>query len=316
MKEIGGYFGLEQLVSDPYYPELIAVNNARSALAYILRARKVRKIFLPYFLCGSVAHLCADEGCPAEYYRIDADFLPVFDRKLDEGEFLYIVNYYGQITPERTATLKARYGSIILDNVQAFFQRPVCGVDTVYSCRKYFGVPDGGYVSTTAILPAPLPQDVSMGRMKHILGRFEGRSASDYYADFKANDRSFAGLGLRAMSALTKNLLGAIDYESVRRQRNENYAVLKELLGSRNPLELTVPDGPFAYPFYCKNGMEIKKRLAEKKIFVPTLWPDVLEQEGTLEKDYAANILPLPCDQRYDGADMQYICEMLLQLIG
>lgn len=315
MKEIGGYFGLERLVNRPYYPELIAVNSGRGALLYILRAKGVKKLWIPRFLCGSVRRMCLDERYSYEEYPIGADFLPHFDGVLGRDEYLYVVNYYGQIGPEKVLTLKERYGNLILDNVQAFFQRPVEGVDTVYSCRKFFGVPDGGYVSADATLSEPLTRDVSMDRMRHILGRFEGPSASEYHADAKANDKSFVGAGLRAMSALTENLLGAIDYEAVRKRRNENYAVLAERLGSINPLALTAPDGAFAYPFYHRDGMKLKKLLAAEKIYVPTLWPEVLELDGTLEKDYAENILPLPCDQRYHPEDMRRVAEELVKCV-
>ena len=53
--------------------------------------------------------------------------------------------------------------------------------------------------------------------------------------------------------------------------------------------------------------MEVKKKLAEKKIYVATLWSNVLELDGTPEKDYAENILPLPCDQRYGNEEMNTI---------
>ena len=57
--------------------------------------------------------------------------------------------------------------------------------------------------------------------------------------------------------------------------------------------------------------MTLKKRLAEKKIYVPTLWPNVLSLRQALEKDYTENILPLPCDQRYCIEDMRRIvCEL------
>ena len=124
MKEIGGYLGLEELIRRPYYPDLAAVNNARSALLYILRARRAGRIFLPYYLCGSVRDICRREGYPTAFYHIGADFLPEFDGELADDEYLYVVNYYGQIGPERAAVLKSRYGNVILDNVQAFFQRP------------------------------------------------------------------------------------------------------------------------------------------------------------------------------------------------
>ena len=47
-----------------------------------------------------------------------------------------------------------------------------------------------------------------------------------------------------------------------------------------------------------ENGIEIRKKLAEKKIYLPNLWPNILNEnlEDTIDYHYAANILPLPCD--------------------
>lgn len=313
MKEIGGYFGLEVFGGREYHEDLIGLNSGRNALAYLIRARNIKKLYIPYFLCDSVSGVCQREGCPMEYYHIDKDFMPLFDGSLAEGEWLYVVNFYGQLTNDQAIQMKEKWGRIIFDNIHAFFQKPAAGVDTVYSCRKFFGVPDGGYLATDA--PAlTLEQDISKDRMKHVLGRFEG-VASDYYGDFKANDHSFVEMPVRHMSALTHNLLRAVDYEAVRRTRNANFAQLDAALGKHNPLKLRTPDGPYAYPFYCPKGMELKKALAAEKIYVATLWPNVLEMDGALEQDYARNILPLPCDQRYDEEDMQRMIDLLLTMI-
>lgn len=304
MEEIGGYFGLEQFTGKEFYPELIALNNARSCLLYLLRARNVKKLYIPYFLCASVAGLCDREDCAYEFYSIDKDFLPVFDRTLGAGEYLYVVNFYGQISNAKILQMQQTWGNVIFDNVQAFFQKPAAGVDTIYSCRKFFGVPDGGYLATDVRLTEEPEQDISMDRMKHVLGRFE-HTASEYYADFRQTDESYAQLPMLAMSKLTKNLLRAIDYRTVCQKRDENYAFLAEALGEYNPLKLTAPAGAYCYPLYRENGMEIKRQLAAQKIYVPTLWPNVLERPESIEKDYAENILPLPCDQRYGHEDMQ-----------
>ena len=148
MKEIGGYFGLEQLIHREYYPNLIALNNARNALVYLLKVRNIQKLYLPFFLCDSVSNVCKREGCSYEFYHIDDHFLPIFEKSLGIGEYLYVVNFYGQISNEKISELKRLYKNIIFDNVQAFFQKPLPGIDTIYSCRKFFGVPDGGYLST------------------------------------------------------------------------------------------------------------------------------------------------------------------------
>lgn len=315
MKEIGGYMELECPAGEAYHSGLLALNTGRNALAYLIKARDIRKLYIPTFLCDSVADICCREGCDFEMYPISMDFLPLFEKTPGEGEWLYIVNFYGQIANEQVKLLKKRYGNIIFDNAHAFFQEPVAGVDTIYTCRKFFGVPDGAYLATDTLLADELDTDTSAGRMTHVLGRLEG-CASDYYKDFKANDLSFRQLPVRRMSVLTQYLLCGIDYQGARRRRNENYALLEKELGSRNGLVLKKPDGPYAYPFYCENGMEIKKKLAKQKIYVATLWPNVLELEGTMEKALAENILPLPCDQRYNGTDMMRIVEEVIKCIG
>ena len=64
------------------------------------------------------------------------------------------------------------------------------------------------------------------------------------------------------------------------------------------------------FPFYWMIISSLKS-LSEYKLNVPTLWPNVLDLEDSLEKDFAENILPLPCDQRYDAEDMEMIIKQL-----
>lgn len=312
MKEIGGYFGLEQLVSNEYYKDLLSINNGRNALLYLLKARNIKKLFIPYYLCNSVSDMCSRNGYAFEYYRVNAEFMPVFNKPLVDDECLYVVNYYGQLTDEKVLDLKRQFGQIILDNTHAFFQKSLEGIDTIYSCRKFFGVPDGAYLSTDVQIDEELELDVSKERMAHILGRYEG-TAADYYSHFRNNDASFKTESLKYMSKLTHNILGAIDYESVRQIRNENYAYLEKELGRPNKFKLTTPDGAFAYPFYAENGIGIRKVLAQKKIYIPTLWPNVLSgtPEGSIEYQYANNILPLPCDQRYGITEIKKIVKQI-----
>ena len=315
VKEIGGYFGLEKLVSNEYYPDLAAVNNARCALLYIIEAKHYNKVYLPYFLCDSVRLVLEREKISFEEYRIDRTFLPLLDIKTKPEEVVYIVNYYGLIGEEQLISLKNRYGNIVVDNAQAFFARPVKGIDTLYSCRKFFGVPDGGYAYTDAEFQGDIPVDVSMERIKHVLGRFEGNCASDYYECFNNNDESFKELELRLMSKLTHNILGAIDYQAAKCRREENYLFLSKALEDRNLLKIKCPPGPYAYPFLIHNGMTVKKLLAKRKIYVATLWPNVIGTGLDIETEFAENIMPLPCDQRYSEKDMQRVADAVRVLI-
>ncbi|EIM06107.1 hypothetical protein A1A1_12617 [Planococcus antarcticus DSM 14505] len=312
MKEIGGYFGLDNLVSNEFYDRLIALNTGRNTLLYLMKARNITKLHIPYYLCDSVSTLLVEHGYRFEYYYIDQEFQPIFDKQLEQGEYLYIVNLFGQLTKQQTLMLKQHVGQVIFDHSHAFFQEPLEGIDTIYSCRKFFGVPDGAYLATDAILPETLEQDVSSERMKHIIGRYEG-TASSYYSDFQRNDDVLDATPLRTMSKLTHNLMGAIDYDRAQKTRNENYAYLDKQLGANNPLKLTTPQGAFAYPILVENGQSIRKQLAEQDIYIPLLWPNVLADcpEDSIEYQYAANILPLPCDQRYSLEDMEYLVDVL-----
>lgn len=270
MKEIGGYFGLEQLVSNEYYKKLISLNSGRNALLYILKAKHIKKLYIPYYLCDVISNLLKINNYDFEFYRIDSDFMPALNKSLSKDEYLYVVNYYGQLANRKILALKNKFGQIILDNTHAFFQKPIVGVDTIYNCRKFFGVPDGAYLSTDIKIKNNLEVDISKNRMTHLLGRYEG-TASDYYNYFRDNDESFKSESLKYMSKLTHNILGAIDYDNVRQIRDRNYTYLENKLGKQNRLKLVHPEGAFTYPFYMENGIKTRKALIQKNIHSNTL---------------------------------------------
>ena len=72
------------------------------------------------------------------------------------------------------------------------------------------------------------------------------------------------------------------------------------------------------YPFMIQNGAMIRKKLQQKKIYIPTLWPSVKEwcSEEMLEYKYAKDILPLPIDQRYGKKDMMYIVNSIQEIVS
>ena len=312
-KEIGGYLELETFFGNEYYPDAVGLNNARNALLYILKARQIPKLYIPCYLCDSVSAMMERERISYGYYHVGEDFLPDSDFLPKDSGTVYLVNYYGILSNEIIIMMQNRYGSIIVDNVQAFFQRPAEGVDTVYSCRKFFGVPDGGYAATAARLPEKQVEESAMYRMKHLLGRFETGQAGIFYADFRNSESIHDDAPMCAMSRITRNLLRGVDYDQIRKRREENCTLLSELLKSSNKLSYEVPIGPYAYPFYTEHGPEIRKRLAAEGIFVPTLWPNVTDIGNETERHLADNLLPLPCDQRYCEEDMRRVANAVLK---
>lgn len=307
MREIGGYIELNKYNLPLLHENAIALNTGRNCLAYLIESKNIRKIYLPYYICSVVIDICEKAGIEIQYYRISDNF-SIVDFDIEEGSYLYVVNYFGQLSNDDIILLKSKYKHIIVDNAQAYFQMPVRDVDTIYTCRKFIGVPDGAFLYTNKKLERPLEQDISYERIGFLCGRFE-KSAFEFYNCFLINEELLNNLPLEKMSKLTNNLLHGIDYEFVKNKRTENYNYLFDKIEKINKLHLKRIEGAFAYPLYINNGNDLRKTLIEHKIYVPTLWPNIITDElkDTLEYDMALNILPLPCDQRYDEEDMEYM---------
>lgn len=310
MKEIGGYIELDTYTGPMLYEDGIKLNCGRNALAYIIKAKNINKINVPKFMCDSNDKVLIENGVEVIYYNIGLDFKPQIK---DYDGWLYVVNFYGQLTNEYILTLGK---NVIVDNAQAYFQRPVKGVDTIYTCRKFFGVPDGAILYTDKLIEINL-MDESYNRMNFLLGRFE-RTASEFYKDYVDNNHFFKDEPIKIMSKLTENLLHGLDYDVIKKKRTENFSYLNSKLASINKLTLKIPEGAFMYPLYIDNGFEIRKKLQDKKIFIPTLWPAVFNlcSENDLEYDMAKNILPIPVDQRYGIDEMNIINNSILELLN
>lgn len=315
MKEIGGYMELDKYTGSMLYEDAVLLNCGRNALAYLIEARRIRKISLPYFICDSVINVCKKYDLDISFYRIGSDWLP-HNVDIDDGEWLYLVNYYGQIGQDIISRLIDVYAQVIVDNAQAYFEKPLNNVDTIYTCRKFFGVSDGSILYTNKKLGRILTIDESSDRISYVLGRFE-RSASEFYSAASENNELFDKEDIKQMSKLTKNLLHAIDYDYVKNRRTENFKYLHKHLTEINGMSLRCVDGAFMYPLMIENAQDVKQELLKHKIYIPTLWPNVVEElpRDWLEWKLAANVLPLPCDQRYGEEEMKFMFENILKYI-
>ena len=311
LKEYGGYIELDTYKLPMLHDDAIALNSGRNALAYLLEAKNIKKLVIPYFLCDSVPELLKRENVSYRFYHIDINFRPE-KMSLNDDEWLYIVNFYGQLDREYLGSLKKLYRRIIIDNAQNYFEAPLEDTDVLYTCRKFFGVADGAFLYSDTKLKRELLSDESFDRMHFLLGRFE-RPASEFYNEYVVNNHLFAKEPIKKMSVLTNNLLHGIDYDFVKQRRSDNFNIFYEAFKNINRLTLYKTEGAFMYPLYLKFGSEIRKKLQLEKIYIPTLWPAVFDicKTDMLEYDMALNILPLPVDQRYDSDDIEFIIDRI-----
>lgn len=304
-KEIGGYFELETAVGKEFYPDAIALNSARNCLRYVIRAYGIKEIYVPYYTCEVIFQAAKSENCELKFYHINENFLPTQEFKKDD--FILYTNYFG-VCAKNVKYLSKKYPNLIVDNAQAFYM-PKSGLASFYSPRKFFGVPDGGYLFTKKKLEDKFNKNKSSHRCSHLLKRVDFR-AVEGYADFKVNDASLEDEPIELMSDLTSKLLACVDYKRAKEKRLKNFKMLQKTLQQTNglKLKLTNDDVPMVYPYFAqKEGL--REKLIENKIYVATYWSALADEffESKLQK----YLLPLPIDQRYGEAEMKRILEVL-----
>jgi hypothetical protein len=313
MNAIGGYFGLELRDGEEYHTHALRLNTGRNALEYIIRAREYKKIYLPQYTCHVLLQPVKNTGITYEYYRIDEQLEPVFDfASIEENEAFLYTNYFG-IKDGFLPSLRKQTDKLIIDNAQAFYSRPLPDMDTFYSARKFFGVPDGAYLYTKKEMNGTLERDESYRRFAHLLIRADV-SAETGYPQFLENDAALDNNPIREMSAITRKLLKSIDYNRHIEIRNRNFAYLHSALKNHNLLSLpeTGINGPMIYPF-LSNASHLRTRLIKARIYVAQYWPEVLSsaEAGSIESQLAENLIPLPIDQRVTTEDLDYIIKTI-----
>jgi hypothetical protein len=310
---IGGYFQLETIQNSDYHPNALAVNTARNALEYIILAKNINKLYLPYFTCDVLLEPVIKLGISYKFYNIDNNLEPIFDYNfLKENEAFLYTNYFG-LKDDFINKLVLQCNNLIIDNAQAFFAKPINKVATIYSARKFFGVADGAYLYCDKQLDQVFETDVSIERMSHLLiGK--DISAESGYNHFLSNDKSLKNQPIKLMSKLTKSILQSIDYDKAAKIRIENFNTLHKILGNVNEFKLkSLNDSvPMVYPFWSKD-LILRKRLLENKIYTATYWPNVKEwcKVGDFEYLITEEIVHLPIDQRYGKKEMEFIINLI-----
>ena len=309
MKPIGGYFELELNSRGHYHENALKLNSARNCLECLLMDRHYTVVYIPYYTCEVVLEPIIKLGIEYRYYQLNHELEPVSLPKLHTGEAFLYTNYFG-LKQECVNRLATVYGQgLLVDNSQAFFAKPVEHVDTFYSARKFFGVPDGAYLYAEGISVDQYEYSHSASRMSHLLIRLED-GAEAGYEEFKKNDANLSNLSICRMSLLTSRILGSIDYEAIAARRRSNYLLLNDALGMINGAHFSIgsEDVPMVYPFIDSRQRISREKLIENKIFVAKYWPNVIDHPNFETESFLANfLLPLPVDQRYGKDDMNRI---------
>ncbi|MBK9162191.1 MAG: hypothetical protein IPM27_11715 [Nitrosomonadales bacterium] len=313
---MGGYFELELPKAGKLpYPDALKYQSARVAFLALLRTHMPKRVWLPKYICDAMLTPLKTAGIEHVWYELDSNLDVSGEVQLCADDWLVYVNYFG-LHKKNVDTLLERFPpqQIVLDYSQAFFEPPAeAAMATIYSPRKFFGIPDGGLlVGKVGAISVPERDVGSLDRSSHLLKRLAGYP-EEGYADYRHAEETLSGCEPKRMSELTERILGAVDFDGARSVRHENFMFLHRELSGINPFEIDVAEAaaPLCYPFIT-NDRDLRQRMIANRIFVPTYWPEALGRVGDAwAEKMIRNLLPLPVDQRYGRDDMQRIVSII-----
>ena len=322
MKAIGGFFELELSgKNNVYHNKAIPLVSGRACFAYILKKIHPRKIYIPFYCCDALLIPLKEMNIQFEFYAIDINLDPQDIFTLKKDEYILYINYYGL----KKNTVKKLYdiykNKLIIDNTQAFYEKRYKNCWSFNSARKFFGVPDGGFLYS--------PEPVKLNNLKrntkikidHLVDRLIGNQEKSY-TEFLANEKSIT-TDIEKMSLVSEYLLSVVDYKAVGERRRNNFEYYHRNLRNINLLtpaisKALISEIPFAYPLLLKQPVNIKI-LHKACIYVPTFWKDMLKRKDQEKFPFEImllnNLLPLPIDHRYNTTDIKVVIDALSKII-
>lgn len=326
LNEIGGYFGLELPDYGDLYPDSIKFQSARAAIRAALECNGITHVMMPAYLCESINKAAVDAGMTVETYELNEYLYPknLPDRLPEHCAFIY-VNYFGLCT-KNVLRLHEEIPNdhLIIDNSHALFAPHMGALASIYSPRKFAGLPDGGLLVASAALKITPPEkedSLSIERMRYLLIRM-ANSAREGYADFQTARNSFQDSEPLSMSRLTQRLIKSIRWDQVMRRRKENYSLVARMMDKINDMHWVMEsvDVPLCYPLTVRgyNFEKIKAELAENGIFIATYWLDARSKVSTdsIEAAMINETLCIPVDQRMEYAQVEKVVRLVLRLMN
>lgn len=352
MKDIGSIFPLydDDLATDIISNEQVAENDTirfslcREALYVIAESfpKGQRRALLPAYTCSTVVNPFAQAGWECSYYsvnkslRIDVNEVKALYSN-NKVSLILVHPYFGMdLNDEEIHLLEVLHNDgckVIVDLTQCIFSvKDYEFADYIVgSYRKWYEVPDGGYLKTSiqeeafktvftenedfvslqtdSMYLRGLYFDTDNERVKDISRRLNKQAV-------RLIEKSIVP---HAMSAFSISMMRKVDMDKCQSQRFENYKFLFHNLKDNGHFKLActnleeVTTAPLYFVIFVQDRTTLQATLAAEHIYAPVIWPvpndDVLINE-TIKSIYDT-VLAIPVDQRYDLTDMAKIIKLI-----
>jgi len=316
-------------------------NNGRSAFYLILqqlKAKGVKHIHLPSFLCQSILQPVISFGLDYSFYPVQTDLTALPDPPSNSA--ILLIHYFGFINAAADG-LRADSGHdyiLIEDACHVFLNDEYFNESEnqllFFSTRKHSPTVLGGWCNLELDLDEP-SKNIEVCTWKSLAARFmKGMYLSkkdreidpateDFYLELFRDSEELLDSEIHPTKPpqIIMNLIDSIHWDDVSRRHRNNWQTLQKLIGDKvEPIFDHLPDGavPLGYVIRLKNRDTVKEKLAAHRIFAPVHWPlpeEVDNKNFPDSKMLSDSLLTLPIDQRYGPDDMNYIANTLKRIL-
>lgn len=331
----------EELFKDNF-STLKFLRSGRDALRFIAKALSpVKKtVFMPALCCSCMPEPFLDEKYEIIYYKLTADFkVNVEDvlSKLKPNSIFLFMNYFA-IPSLNKGDLEriVRFQNSVTtveDITHDFLKREIETFDadiTVCSIRKWFSIPDGGILFSKVNLPEiTIEQDAffadkrisAMKRKSMYLLNGEIEEKNQFRAELaEANQYIDTIKNVGAMATKSIDFIKHIDLEHMYKTRLTHCRYLYDKLSGLNGMRLIgkiSSESTLYFPILVEQQGDVQKKLAERGIYAPVIWPIPKLAEGVCEiaDDVSNHMLGIPCDHRYTHEEIEKVAQIIAEVV-
>lgn len=321
-----------------------------------------RKCLMPAYMCDSVFIPFVQMGWELIFYHIGRDMKADKDElcsliEKEQPGMLFLHAYYGVDTWKEFRPMLAQYqkdGLVLMEDMtQSYYLETDFVADYIVgSLRKWYAVPDGGFIATNRMLyqePMEYNDSFVKRRLRMLCQKWkylevcQNRPAFDAIEkqhwvekilpqlikdkeEYLAANRQLEeeldhNKKITGLSIISNHLLSATNEKECEMRRNANYRILQNGLKNRSSLTLVFPvyegtAAPLYLPVYMEDRDALQQYLRERDIYVPVLWPVGKENAPCLSADehyIYSHIAAIPMDQRYGKNEMERIVEVVAE---
>lgn len=313
--------------------------NAIKALCRLLELSN-KTILLPSYTCSTVIDPFCEEGCVVDFYKVNLDLSIDQNFLLNAAsqrkpKAILFHSYFGADTYRKELglieELKEQNIIIIEDLTQSLLSahKIDCADYYVSSMRKFFAIPDGGFIATRHELPEINKENVNLNISEIALNAFDLKKEYIFNGSLETkrlfrqkyeilNSLISENNLIEDISPVSMNIFYNTDFSSIRKIRRMNYQHLDNKFKNFNKIKKFLyfeneNEIPLYYPVYIEGKRkEYQNYMAKNNVYCPIIWPKnsiIKDTDKDINYMYD-NMLCIPIDQRYDEEEMNYICNI------